>query len=169
MSLFKRQLPTKRKNARGNAELRSANGSINVASFDFNEILDPSKFKQGHSGHYLHGTSGVRPVITEQPEFAESTLSDKTDMTIKVSPAMKNLHAQLSNHVETAIEGLTVQQVRDLRKVFNDKRNQNAADELAKLRNLDVAPTAKQRTRRMELETHMAALKTVITRICRVS
>lgn len=168
MSIFKRQLPTKRKNARGNNELRPVTGSIQYDSDQLHSFSESAE-------DYKMGTNGLRdnPVQTPRKavahsDFQESTLVDDSDTKIKVTPAMKQLHKMLGNHVETAIDGkLTTQQTRALRQVFNSQQNQNAAEELQRLRNIDGAPTASQRVKRMKLETKMATLRTDITRICR--
>ena len=173
MSLFRRALPKKRLNAKGNSELTAAQGGIN---YDADALLSSyseadTTYVMGHNGRGNPVKVEHRAVSSDFSNFAEDTIVDDADRSrIRVTPEMKNLVAMLANHVEPAGDfTYNEDQMRGLRKFFNDKANTNVANELQKLRSLDMAPTAKQRTRRMELETKVAAMKTAMTRLLRAA
>ena len=91
-------------------------------------------------------------------------------MKIKITPAMRPLYRRLGSHVEGAVSGgFTVQQVRDLRKLFNNKPAQGKAEAIERLEKKETALTAQERVTLMNAHKEMAVMKSAITRICRAS
>lgn len=178
MSLFSSRgsrLPinNKKSNARRDGKaLRSSVGDIRTPDVaNFSEEDFGKKFQRGHDGLYSgsHHTKS-EAIITEGADFAEDTLVDSESMMIKVTPDMKALHRHLGNHVESAYGGgLTVQQVRALRKLFSNRTNQNAAQVLEKLEKQKTALSATDRTAKMKAHQLMQVLATEITKISRAS
>lgn len=176
MSLFHKRasrlpIDNKKANARRDGkELRSAQGSIDIPSTsDFSESEFAESYRHGHAGGRTgHHTAPKKVVSASFSDFQESTVVDSPVDRIRYSPEQKTLVQMLSSYAEpqgnfTYSEG----QMRALKQLFSDKKLVNGANELQKLRNKKIALTARERSRKMAIESELAKASVAITRIVR--
>ena len=170
MSLFKRQLPSKRLNAKGNSELRPISGSL---SYDSDQL---HQFSEGFED-YRMGTNGLRdnPQVTQrvassdgEMRFAE--MVDAPTSRVRYEPEAKHLVSMFAEQVETH-DGFSFAEgtVRKLQSFFSNKQHQNVANELHRLNNQDTPLTIEQRTRRMNLQRKTIEMRSELKQICRAS
>lgn len=164
-SLFEKR----RKTPSGKA-LRSAQGEIATPDFsDFSESDFAETYKSGHNGLRNSNVRNERKVVQDDGEMRFSEIADAPSTRIQVTPEMKNLVAMFANHVEPTGSdwSFSEDQMHQFKRFFGDKRNQNRANELHRLRTQTAPMTTKDRVKKIKLETDMTAMKTQLTRIAR--
>lgn len=161
----------KRQKTPSGKALRSAQGSL---SYDADALHSYSEA----DGDYKMGTNGLRgnphqtqhkAVSGDFANFAEDTIADAPSTKIQVTPEMKLLVRYLENHIEapTGDFSFSESQMHQFKRFFGDKRNQNKVNQLERLRKQDTPLTTRDRTKRMELEAQLSAMRTQVARIAR--
>ena len=155
-------------------DVKPAQGTIDTSALGSTDFAEATmtQFVSGHNGRNNPVATGRRYPAMATEEFAESTLTQHLDLSsvstrLEIPKQAKALWKMVGNNLTVTGGAYTKKQAGALNTFLRSAENQQAADELMRLRNSDTPLTGYEQSRRYDLEKALANALTYLTRMLR--